>query len=465
MVAVILASGIFFCKNGHSATKNESQNLGGWDARRWSGATKHGERVAGDAAWKQALWRSDWTPTPQSGGPDRGIVQTVESAGLLCTESDVTVVYARREAEAATKEGIHEECPLGVIVPSHVTEIKNLAFADCQQVLRVTVPESVTSMGENAFAGCQSFHVSPCLNHWQSLNHAPFYNGDSAFAECTPLKHITLPKSLVSISSTTFEGCEGLTSILIPGSVKFIEESAFFRYYSLESVTLPDSVKEIGESAFEECASLINIHIPKSVTVIGKHAFANCECLSEIKIPSSVGSLGDFAFEDCYSLESLFIDEGVPVIGFGAFRGCQSWTSILISASLRDTVEEAFDCDAVENVTLFRKNGSDLIHEAFLSGRFPAQTSFTPWYRSHRAKYRARRPSWNVSTMWLRLFLFFYVCDIGLEHLSSACDSLKGWIVICLLKGSAFYCMYFLSGSAFTAIPKNDTFLSERKFI
>ena len=22
--------------------------------------------------------------------------------------------------------------------------------------------------------------------------------------------------------------------------------------------------------------------------------------------------------------------------------------------------------------------------------------------------------------------LFFYVCDIGLEHLSSACDSLKG---------------------------------------
>ena len=137
--------------------------------------------------------------------------------------------------------------------------------------------------------------------------------------------------------------------------IEFIEESAFFRCYSLESVTLPDSVKEIGESAFEECASLINIHIPKSVTVIGKHAFANCECLSEIKIPLSVGSLGNFAFEDCYSLESLFIDEGVLVIGFGTFRGCQSLTNILISTSLRDTVEEAFDCDTVANITLFRK--------------------------------------------------------------------------------------------------------------
>ena len=49
--------------------------------------------------------------------------QTVESVGLLCAESDATVVYARREVEAATKEAIHEEGPLRVIVPSHVTEI------------------------------------------------------------------------------------------------------------------------------------------------------------------------------------------------------------------------------------------------------------------------------------------------------------------------------------------------------
>ena len=182
--------------------------------------------------------------------------QTVESAGLLCAESDVTVVYARREVEAATKEGIHEEGPLGVIVPSHVMEIKNLAFADCQQVLRVTVPESVTSIGENAFAGCQSLAritlpesltvIEPCaFLQCTSLESVTIPEsvtsiGDSAFAECTSLKHITLPKSLISISSTTFEGCEGLTSIVIPGWVKFIEESAFFRCYSLESVTLPD---------------------------------------------------------------------------------------------------------------------------------------------------------------------------------------------------------------------------------
>ena len=256
----------FFCKNGHSATKNESQTLEGemlavevapTNTVKELRAMLLESRRCEDSIERQLLRVEVLTA---------GLLidddQTVESAGLLCAESDVTVVYARREVEAATKEGIHEEGPLGVIVPSHVTEIKNLAFADCQQVLRVTVPESVTSIGENAFAGCQSLAritlpesltvIEPCaFLQCTSLESVTIPEsvtsiGDSAFAECTSLKHITLPKSLISISSTTFEGCEGLTSIVIPGSVKFIEESAFFRCYSLESVTLPDSVEEIG---------------------------------------------------------------------------------------------------------------------------------------------------------------------------------------------------------------------------
>ena len=49
--------------------------------------------------------------------------QTLESAELLHTESEVTVVYCRNEVEAATKEAIHAEGLLQVNIPSSLTAI------------------------------------------------------------------------------------------------------------------------------------------------------------------------------------------------------------------------------------------------------------------------------------------------------------------------------------------------------
>ncbi len=50
--------------------------------------------------------------------------QTLESAGLLCAETDAMVIYTRREVEATTREDIsEEEGPLRIIIPSHVTEL------------------------------------------------------------------------------------------------------------------------------------------------------------------------------------------------------------------------------------------------------------------------------------------------------------------------------------------------------
>ena len=82
--------------------------------------------------------------------------QTLESAGLLHAESDVTVIYCRNEIEAATKEAIHEEGLLQVNIPSSLTEISAGAFENCDQVVKVAIPESVTAIGGEAFLGCIS---------------------------------------------------------------------------------------------------------------------------------------------------------------------------------------------------------------------------------------------------------------------------------------------------------------------
>ena len=194
--------------------------------------------------------------------------QTVESAGLLNEESEVTVMYHRNEVEAATKETIHAEGLLQVNIPSSLTEIPTGAFQDCNQVLTVAIPDSVRAIGVNAFHSCHS-----------------------------------------------------LESIKIPESVTDIQMGAFANCYSLKRITIPQSVRSIRVSAFQNCTSLESIVIPESLRTISRTAFEGCKSLASITIPESVTSIGDFAFYCCSSLESITIPESLREDGKRAFDG------------------------------------------------------------------------------------------------------------------------------------------------
>ena len=75
---------------------------------------------------------------------------TLEAAGLLDAESEVTVVYSRNEVEAATKKAIYAEGFVQVNIPASVVEISAGAFLGCRRLVRVVIPESVTAIGESA---------------------------------------------------------------------------------------------------------------------------------------------------------------------------------------------------------------------------------------------------------------------------------------------------------------------------
>ena len=138
--------------------------------------------------------------------------ETLEAAGLLCAESEVTVLYSRiREVEAATKENIHAEGLVQVKIPSSQTEVSHKAFEFCDQVVKVVIPDTVTAI--------------------QS----------SAFAFCTSLVSVTIPNSVTKIGTAAFMGCKSLTRI-----------------------NVPDSVTSIGGAAFAMCA--LKPKIPKTVT-------------------------------------------------------------------------------------------------------------------------------------------------------------------------------------------------------
>ena len=99
---------------------------------------------------------------------------------------------------------------------------------------------------------------------------------NDAFLDCTGLKSVVIPNSVVKIGKGAFSGCSGLTSLTIPDSVTAIGEGAFYGCMDLSSVVIPESVKEIGDYAFGSCYNLTSVVIPKSVVKMGNNVFSGC---------------------------------------------------------------------------------------------------------------------------------------------------------------------------------------------
>ena len=94
-----------------------------------------------------------------------------------------------------------------------------------------------------------------------------------------------------------------------------IGERAFYFYNcsSLKEISIPDSVITIGDEAFYRCSFLKRIIIPTSVTSIGSRVFSGCASLAKIVIPDSVRSIGRWAFDGCESLKEITVDGNNPV--------------------------------------------------------------------------------------------------------------------------------------------------------
>ena len=84
--------------------------------------------------------------------------------------------------------------------------------------------------------------------------------GVGAFAYCSSLTEVTIPKSVTSMERGAFEGCSSLTKVIIAEGVTSIGVCAFLRCSSLTEVTIPKSVTSIGWGAFIECDALATVY-------------------------------------------------------------------------------------------------------------------------------------------------------------------------------------------------------------
>jgi len=138
---------------------------------------------------------------------------------------------------------------------------------------------------------------------------------------------------VMEIDSIAFYECTELRDITIPASVLSIGDGAFFGCTALNNITIPASVKTIGNNAFGNCTGLTGITIPVSVTIIGSNAFSNCTRLNSITLAAGglLTTIGNSAFEDCTNLTSITIPVNVTSIGSRTFDGCSRLTSVTFS--------------------------------------------------------------------------------------------------------------------------------------
>ena len=121
------------------------------------------------------------------------------------------------------------------------------------------------------------------------------------------------------IGERAFAG-SAITSVVIPMGVGHIDDQAFMNCSFLRRVTLPNTVIVLGRRAFFNCTLLENINIPRSLITIGEGAFYNCRSLRIVNIPDTVRNLGTRAFAGCTGIQSLSISRRTT-LGNNPFMG------------------------------------------------------------------------------------------------------------------------------------------------
>lgn len=225
-----------------------------------------------------------------------------------------------------------------IVVRDGVTNIGEVAFGDCSNLMKVTIPGSVTGIAHGAFANCSNLVTVMIPDSVTDI-------GTCTFQDCEKLSTIKLSAGLTKIEDWTFSGCSSLNNIIVPNGVTCIGANAFSNCSKLVSIDIPQSVNIIGHACFSSCSSLLNVEIPEGVTDIEGSTFASCTSLTKIQLPVSLKSIKSHAFYNCTGLERVIIPDNVESILECAFLSCKNLSHIEFKGNVPAITVNAFSDD------------------------------------------------------------------------------------------------------------------------
>lgn len=161
---------------------------------------------------------------------------------------------------------------------------------------------------------------------------------EEAFAYCENLQSFTFPHGMTEIAPSTFLDCRNLTTLFYTG----ISDGQQVR------VLGNSTIKTIGDHAFDSCINLSNFYCPSSVTYFGESCFQNCRSIASFYFPSDNMQIGEnrnlitvesYAFSDCPSLEVVYFEENMYQIRPYAFSNAHSNLKFTYTGSVEPTYD------------------------------------------------------------------------------------------------------------------------------
>ena len=146
-----------------------------------------------------------------------------------------------------------------LIIPDHITWIKDFAFNRYYGMETVRIPDSVDYIGEYAFCRCSSLRKvvlgknvktlrDSVFDGCQQLTEADFSHSQievlpsGIFRQCKKLHTIKLPKTLKKIAAHTLYGAPNVISMEFNEGLKVIEEMNLEGLENFSIINLPDTL-------------------------------------------------------------------------------------------------------------------------------------------------------------------------------------------------------------------------------
>lgn len=166
-----------------------------------------------------------------------------------------------------------------LVVPLHVSEIRDYAFASCGSIKKLLISNNVTIISEKAFY------------------------------DCINLENVSFGDHVTQIGEKAFELCEGIKTIDLPNSLQTIGIGAFRQCKSLKNVDLGSGILDIYKQAFEGCVNISSVTC--LATIPPKMHSGMSNWVNEYKVFEQV---------DCSTIPLY-----VPVGSIDAYKAADQW--------------------------------------------------------------------------------------------------------------------------------------------